>query len=45
MTVQSSGLDEINFDQFIKTANYEETVRQLDVYYGMGNYLLILEVY
>ncbi|XP_050295730.1 probable phosphorylase b kinase regulatory subunit beta isoform X2 [Anthonomus grandis grandis] len=35
MAMQSGGLDDVNFDQFIKTANYEETVRQLDVYYGM----------
>ncbi|XP_060518432.1 probable phosphorylase b kinase regulatory subunit beta [Cylas formicarius] len=34
MTVHSSIMEDINFDQFIKTANYEETVRQLDVYYG-----------
>ncbi|XP_066258563.1 probable phosphorylase b kinase regulatory subunit beta isoform X1 [Euwallacea similis] len=34
MNVQNSVLDDLNFDQFIKTANYEETVRQLDVYYG-----------
>ncbi|KAL1514297.1 hypothetical protein ABEB36_003576 [Hypothenemus hampei] len=30
----STTLEDINFDQFIKIANYEETVRQLDVYYG-----------
>ncbi|CAH1131091.1 unnamed protein product [Ceutorhynchus assimilis] len=35
MTSQSNCLDDLNFDQFIKTANYEETVRQLDIYYGM----------
>lgn len=33
-------LDDLNFDQFIKTANYEETVRQLDIYYGTGMHLL-----
>uniref|UniRef100_A0AAR5P2Q4 Phosphorylase b kinase regulatory subunit n=1 Tax=Dendroctonus ponderosae TaxID=77166 RepID=A0AAR5P2Q4_DENPD len=35
MGAQSTVLDDINFDQFIKTVNYEETVRQLDVYYGI----------
>lgn len=35
-------LDDLNFDQFIKTANYEETVRQLDIYYGTGMHLLSL---
>ncbi|KAF7266397.1 hypothetical protein GWI33_020273 [Rhynchophorus ferrugineus] len=35
MSSPSTGLDDTNFDQFIKTSNYEETVRQLDVYYGM----------
>lgn len=36
-TRQSSIADEnINIDQFLKISNYEDTVRQLDTYYGMG---------
>ncbi|XP_018326902.1 probable phosphorylase b kinase regulatory subunit beta isoform X2 [Agrilus planipennis] len=27
--------DNINLDQFLKISNYEETVRQLDIYYGI----------
>lgn len=37
MTRQNSVLDDsINLDQFLKVANYEDTVRQLDIYYGIG---------
>lgn len=35
-------LDDINLDQFLKIANYEDTVKELDIYYGIGkcaNYL------
>lgn len=28
-----------NLDQFLKTSNYEDTVKQLDIYYGMGEFL------
>lgn len=28
--------DSIYLDQFLKVSNYEDTVRQLDTYYGMG---------
>ena len=30
-------LDDINLDQFLKISNYEDTVKQLDIYYGIGN--------
>lgn len=37
MTRQSSVMDDSIFlDQFLKVANYEDTVRQLDIYYGIG---------
>lgn len=28
--------DSINIEQFLKISNYENTVKQLDVYYGIG---------
>jgi hypothetical protein len=28
--------DNVNLEQFLKVSNYEDTVRQLDIYYGMG---------
>ncbi|XP_055539844.1 probable phosphorylase b kinase regulatory subunit beta isoform X3 [Wyeomyia smithii] len=28
-------LDDINLDQFLKISNYEDTVKQLDIYYGI----------
>ncbi|KAG5879244.1 hypothetical protein JTB14_017097 [Gonioctena quinquepunctata] len=34
-TRQSSVDESINLDQFLKVSNYEDTVRQLDIYYGM----------
>lgn len=36
---RKQSLDDINLDQFLKTANYEDTVKELDVYYGIGKYL------
>lgn len=37
MTRQNSNNEEnINLDQFLKISDYEDTVRQLDIYYGMG---------
>lgn len=37
MTRQSSIIDDSIFlDQFLKVTNYEDTVRQLDIYYGIG---------
>lgn len=29
-------LDDMNLDQFLKISNYEDTVKQLDIYYGIG---------
>lgn len=31
-----NSLEDINLDQFLKTINYEDTVKQLDIYYGIG---------
>lgn len=31
-----NSLEDINLDQFLKTSNYEDTVKQLDIYYGIG---------
>lgn len=28
-------LEDINLDQFLKISNYEETIKQLDIYYGI----------
>lgn len=33
---RQQSLDDINLDQFLKIANYEDTVKELDVYYGIG---------
>lgn len=32
-------LDDMNLDQFLKISNYEDTVKQLDIYYGIGELL------
>ncbi|XP_055382717.1 probable phosphorylase b kinase regulatory subunit beta isoform X2 [Condylostylus longicornis] len=32
---RKSSVDDINLDQFLKTTNYEDTVKQLDIYYGI----------
>ncbi|KAL9924471.1 probable phosphorylase b kinase regulatory subunit beta isoform X1 [Glossina fuscipes] len=34
-TERQSSLEDINLDQFLKTSNYEDTVKQLDIYYGI----------
>ncbi|XP_008194133.2 probable phosphorylase b kinase regulatory subunit beta isoform X3 [Tribolium castaneum] len=34
--------DNINYEQFLKVSNYEDTVRQLDIYYGMVKRQLLL---
>ncbi|KAL5279164.1 PHKB family protein [Megaselia abdita] len=34
-TNRQNSLEDINLDQFLKTSNYEDTVKQLDIYYGM----------
>lgn len=33
--MRQGSLDDINLDQFLKTSNYEDTVKQLDIYYGI----------
>ncbi|KAI8125814.1 putative phosphorylase b kinase regulatory subunit beta [Lucilia cuprina] len=32
---RQNSLEDINLDQFLKTSNYEDTVKQLDIYYGI----------
>lgn len=32
---RQASLEDINLDQFLKTSNYEETIKQLDIYYGI----------
>ncbi|XP_031623175.1 probable phosphorylase b kinase regulatory subunit beta isoform X5 [Contarinia nasturtii] len=32
---RKQSLDDINLDQFLKVANYEDTVKELDMYYGI----------
>lgn len=32
---RQSSLEDINLDQFLKISNYEETIKQLDIYYGI----------
>ncbi|XP_044266152.1 probable phosphorylase b kinase regulatory subunit beta isoform X3 [Tribolium madens] len=34
--------DNVNYEQFLKLSNYEDTVRQLDIYYGMVKRQLLL---
>lgn len=35
-TGRQASLEDIHLDQFLKTSNYEDTVKQLDIYYGIG---------
>lgn len=39
---RKQSLDDINLDQFLKIANYEDTVKELDVYYGIGNICFLI---
>lgn len=32
---RQNSLEDINLDQFLKTSNYEDTIKQLDIYYGI----------
>lgn len=32
---RQASLEDINLDQFLKISNYEETIKQLDIYYGI----------
>lgn len=38
---RKQSLDDINLDQFLKISNYDDTVKELDIYYGIGKYLNI----
>lgn len=40
---RKQSLDDINLDQFLKIANYEDTVKELDVYYGIGKFAMHLQ--
>lgn len=33
----NNSVDDVHLDQFLKVSNYEDTVKQLDIYYGIGN--------
>lgn len=33
----NNSVEDIHLDQFLKVSNYEDTVKQLDIYYGIGN--------
>lgn len=34
--IRQGSIDDINSHQFLKISNYEDTVRQLDIYYAIG---------
>lgn len=34
--LRQGSIDDINLYQCLKISNYEDTVRQLDIYYGIG---------
>lgn len=36
--IRQGSIDDINAQQFLKISNYEDTVRQLDIYYAIGRY-------
>lgn len=42
---RKQSLDDINLDQFLKIANYEDTVKELDVYYGIGKCAFVIRSY
>lgn len=35
-TMRQNSIDDVHLDQFLKISNYEDTVKQLDIYYGIG---------
>jgi hypothetical protein len=39
-TVRHGSLCQIEIDMSLKLSNYEDTVRQLDIYYGLGKLLM-----
>ena len=34
--VRQGSIIDLDIDMFLKISNYEDTVRQLDIYYGIG---------
>lgn len=38
--IRQGSIDDINTQQYLKISNYEDTVRQLDIYYAIGQYFL-----
>lgn len=34
--MRQNSIDDVHLDQFLKISNYEDTVKQLDIYYGIG---------
>lgn len=34
---RQGSLIDLDIDMFLKISNYEDTVKQLDIYYGIGN--------
>ena len=38
--MRQNSLEDIHLDTFLKISNYEDTVKQLDIYYGIGNKML-----
>lgn len=45
-TMRHGSLCQIEIDMSLKLSNYEDTVRQLDIYYGLGKlcYLTVTDV-
>lgn len=42
MSSRQGSIYDLDIDMFLKISNYEDTVRQLDIYYGIGeNYRLV----
>ena len=42
MSCTSSSMGDVESDHGSKVVNYEDTVRQLDLYYGVGNLVKIV---
>lgn len=40
--MRQNSVDDVHLDQFLKISNYEDTVKQLDIYYGIGECGLFL---
>lgn len=39
--IRQGSIDDINAHQYLKISNYEDTVRQLDIYYAIGLYIVL----